>query len=118
MREHPELILPNADNAEISSEKFTSYIFNPCNKTGFAKGKAFTHRLGYSISNWEELKLEIQRNIKNFPAKFRQATPFGNEYEQKMILYGKTNKPTNVIVAWYEKRGRTWLATLYVKEVD
>lgn len=37
-------------------------------------------------------------------------------YEQKMVLYGKTGKPTNVVVSWIEEDGRPRMVSAYIKE--
>ena len=115
---HPELALPNAENAVISDEKFTKYLFNPENKKGYAKGVAFSKRLGYNENNWNEFKNEIQERIMLFPATPKGDNGYGMAYEQKMILYGKTKKPTNVVVAWIIENGNPRLISAYIKEVE
>lgn len=112
------LALPYANKAEAAIEKFEKYLFNPENKTGFAKGEAFTSRLGYNITNSSELRREILNNAENYPSTFKREDNYGKRYEQKMILYGKTNNPTNVIVGWNVNDGETKLTSAYIKEVD
>ncbi len=115
---HPYLALPNVDKAIISDEKFTKYLFNPENPKGYAKGVAFSKRLGYNEKNWGELKNEIQERSKLFPAAAKGENGYGMVYEQKIILYGKTQKPTNVVVGWIVENGTPRLTSAYIKEVE
>lgn len=114
---NPELALPNVSNAIATAEKFTKYLFNPENTRGYAKGVAFTSRLGYDIDSWQELQDEIMRRAGLFPAKNIGNHGHGVQYEQKMILYGRTGRPTNVIVGWILEDDRPRMTTAYVKEV-
>lgn len=114
---HPELKLPNADVATVDDRKFTGYLFNIENKKGYAKGKAFESRLGYSIENYESLKSEILKCASAYPVTYKGSDNYGNSYEQKIILYGKNGVPANVVVGWKEKDGKTWMTSAYIKEV-
>lgn len=111
------LALPG-EKKNIPDAKFAEYIFNPKNKSGYAKGQAFESRLGYNIDNWRELKKEIEDNIDVYPATKKGTTKYGDRYEQKMILYGKLNNPANVVVAWLTSHeGTTKMISAYIKEV-
>ncbi|MEG2583077.1 MAG: hypothetical protein RSA27_01020 [Oscillospiraceae bacterium] len=114
---HPELHLPNADMATAATEKFTKYLFDPSSKKGYAKGKAITSRLGYDSSNYTELKSEVLDRANKYPAKFKFVDKYGTKYEQKIILYGKNNKPANVIVAWMDDGYIVKMTSLYIKEL-
>lgn len=114
---HPELALPG-ERKTIPQAKFTDYLFNQNNPSGWAKGKAFSRRLGYSAENWSALRREITSGAKRYPATLKRRTEHGDLYEQKMILYGTTGRPTNVIVGWIHKPdGNTSMTTAYIKEV-
>ena len=116
--EHPEMALPNAEKAIVPDAKFHAYIFNPENKKGWAKGQAFTSHLGYSIENWPELQKEILSGAKRYAAQLKGDNAYGHLYEQKMILYGRTNNPANVVVGWIVKPdGSTTMTSPYIKEV-
>lgn len=115
---HPEKALPMADTAEAAEAKFTRYLFNPDNAKGWAKGVNFEKRLGYNADNWQLLQKEILDQAKLYPAAFKGNDGFGDKYEQKLILRGATNKPTNVIVAWIcEERMPPRMTSAYIKEV-
>lgn len=114
---NPDLALPG-ERKTIPQEKFTSYLFNQGNPSGWAKGQAFTSRLGYSAENWSALRREITSGAKKYPATLKSHTEYGDLYEQKMILYGTTGRPANVVVGWIHKPdGSTSMTTAYIKEV-
>lgn len=113
----PSLILPNADNVFVANEKFKGYLYNEANKKGYAKGKLFKDRLGYSATNYEMLKNEIIKRAPQYPAIAKLTDEHGTRYEQKIIIYGLNNKPANVIVAWNVKDGVTKMTSTYIKEV-
>ena len=117
LEQHPELALPKAEEAAAPDGKFERYLFNPENPRGWAKGGAFTRRLGYDINNWRELQAEILARAKLFPSALKGDEGFGPKYEQKLILYGKTGKPTNVVVGWIVQDGQPRLTSAYIKEV-
>lgn len=122
--DHPEQALPNAENATIDDRKFVEYFFNPDNHKGWAKGVAFTLRLGYNADNWKLMYEEIREASKVYPARLRFVTKTAagsfEEYEQEVILQGIQRKPANVILAWAEGVEKTDMhfVTAYIQEVD
>ncbi len=118
LAKHPELALPNASKVTADDRKFTGYLFNPENAEGWAKGKAFTSRLGYDKNNYADLKKEIVSHATKYPARLKGEDKFGKAYEQKIVLYGLKNKPANVIIGWKENNGETWMTSAYIKEVQ
>ena len=115
--ENPELKLPNANDVTIDDRKFSDYLFNPSNGGGFAKGKAFTSRLGYDVLNYKDLQEEIRYSASRYPAIFKDNNGYGNRYEQKIILYGNRGKPSNVVVGWLCNDNDTKMTSVYIKEV-
>lgn len=115
---HPELALPNAKTPTAADNKFTKYLFDSSSKTGYAKGLAFTSRLGYNKENWQLLQDEIVKRAPLYPSKLKLETEHGSKYEQKIVIYGLNKKPANVVVGWYSKDGATWMTSCYIKEVD
>ena len=115
--ENPELKLPNANVVTIDDRKFSDYLFNPSNSGGFAKGKAFTSRLGYDILNYKDLQKEIRYSSSRYPAIFKDNNGYGNRYEQKIVLYGNKKKPANVVVGWLCNETGTKMTSVYIKEV-
>ena len=115
---HPEMGLPVVSQAIAPKEKFTNYLFNPENKRGWAKGQAMISRLGYSADNWELLQEEILHGAKLYPVDYMGNNGYGDKYEQRMILYGATGNPANVVVGWIVKEdGNISMTSAYIKEV-
>lgn len=114
---HPEKALPGERHV-IPSAKSTGYLFNPDSPKGWAKGQAFTSHLGYSAENWQDLKRELSKGSQSYPSTLKGSNGYGDLYEQKMVLYGVTNNPANVIVGWILKpNGETHMTTTHFKEV-
>lgn len=119
LREHPELKLPNAENATAADAKFTKYLFGGEHLEGLAKGEAFASRLGYSIDNWKKLQSALTDSAPKYPAEFKRNNGHGKDmYEQKVVLYGKKDKPANVVIGWAIEGDTAVMASAYIKEVD
>lgn len=116
LRAHPERALPG-EKKTAATEKFTKYLFNPDNPQGWAKGAAFSSRLGYTAENYADLRREIISGARRYPAVNKGDNGFGVRYEQKMVLYGKTGNPANVTVGWIYKDGVARMTTAYISEV-
>lgn len=116
--QHPELKLPNSENATAADAKFTKYLFGGEHPEGLAKGKAFTSRLGYDMDNWQELRKEILSSAVKYPSTLKGDNGHGKVmYEQKIILQGKKGLPSNVVVGWAIDANSTAMASAYIKEV-
>ena len=116
--EHPELKLPNAENAILPEPKFTKYLFDENSEKGYPKGRAFTDRLGYGMENWQKLQKALKQGAMKYPALYVDNNSYGDRYVQKMILYGEKGTPANVIVAWLKNTdGTTKLTSAYIKEM-
>ena len=115
--QHPELKLPNAENAILPEPKFTKYLFDENSEKGYPKGRAFTDRLGYSLDNWKKLQEALKRGAMEYPAEYVDNNGYGDRYVQKMVIYGEKGTPANVVVAWLQKvDGTTKLTSAYIKE--
>ena len=116
--EHPELKLPNAENAVAADAKFERYLFGGTHPEGLAKGKAFTSRLGYDIDNWSKLKQAIIGSAPKYPATSKGTNGYGKHmYEQKIVLSGLKGAPANVVVGWSADENSVTMASAYIKEV-
>ena len=117
LKDHPELALPNADDAIAPDAKFTGYLFSPSNPDGYAKGIAFETRLGYNITNWEEMQAEILEVAKRFPAEQIDHDEWGHKYTQYVVLHGKKGIPANVMLGWIDDDRETRMTTVMMKKV-
>ena len=112
---HPEKALPGASIAIAKEDKFVKYLFNQENADGYAKGKSITEHLGYSKSNWQNMRNEILTKANKYPAEYKETIAQGDKYEQRMILYGPKNNPANVLVGWLvEPDGNVHLTTAFI----
>ena len=116
--QHPELKLPNAENAMAADAKFEKYLFGGSHQEGLAKGNAFSSRLGYDAENWNSLKKQIIARAPQYPALSKGVNGYGKHmYEQKIILYGLKGTPANVVVGWSADDKSVTMASAYIKEV-
>ena len=116
--QHPELKLPNAENAMAADAKFEKYLFGGSHPEGLAKGDAFSSRLGYDAENWNSLKKQIIARAPQYPALSKGVNGYGKHmYEQKIILYGLKGTPANVVVGWSADNKSVTMASAYIKEV-
>ncbi|SHK33981.1 minor capsid protein [Hespellia stercorisuis] len=116
--DHPELKLPNVDTAVAADAKFEKYLFGGDHPEGLNKGANITKRLGYGLDSWKDFRKEILEYSRKYPATYKDNTEYGDRYEQKMILFGKTGNPTNVVVGWIVRpNGVTSMSSAYIKEV-
>lgn len=115
--QHPELKLPNAENAMAADAKFEKYLFGGSHQEGLAKGDAFSSRLGYDAENWNSLKKQIIARAPQYPALSKGVNGYGKHmYEQKIILYGLKGTPANVVVGWSADDKSVTMASAYIKE--
>ena len=91
-------ILPKADEAVISKNKFTEYALNPLKDKN--KAAAFQSALGYTAENADELIENIRNNISKFDAVKKPDNGYGVRYEVLMTLTGANGKRANVKTAW------------------
>ena len=116
--QHPELKLPNAENAMAADAKFEKYLFGGLHPEGLTKGDAFSSRLGYDAENWNSLKKQIIARAPQYPALSKGVNGYGKHmYEQKIVLYGLKGTPANVVVGWSADDKSVTMASAYIKEV-
>ena len=82
------MTLPNAENAQIPDNKITKYLLdfeNPQNK-----GKAlFYEKIGYSLENFEILRIDLQKLVKTGEVKEILPNIEGTKY----VVVGTINAP-------------------------
>lgn len=118
LREHPEKKLPGASTATISPSKFSGYLFNPEKSEGYAKGLAFTDRLGYTLHNSDKLSKALKDAAAKYPCKWKtDKGKYGVLYEQKVVLSGPSGNLANVTIGWCVDGAGTHLTTAHIEEV-
>ncbi len=98
-------LLPNGRSAIIPEPKIKGYALNMNHPTGKDKAVAFETALGYNQENADDLINNIQVNIRNYRAMFKDETQYGKRYEIIMNLKGANGKTANVLTAWMIKNG-------------
>lgn len=109
------MILPRYEEAVMPEAKFTKYALDPTKGDG-GKAKGFKEALGYDLSNWEKLALQIRENLPNYPAKRVADKGYGPRYSVRMRLQGINGKTAWVLVTWIDdkKTGEMRLTTLHI----
>lgn len=119
LRRNPELALPSADKATAADAKFAGYLFGGKHQSGLAKGQNFESVLGYSASNWQDLKHQVIDLAPHFPAKLTRTLPNngGGGWQQQIIVKGPNGHLANVRVAWAVTEKETRMTTMFINEV-
>ena len=112
----PNSLLPRYNEVTIPAEKFTQYALNP--EKAPDKAKAFQLALGYNLSNYQELIMNIYNHLKDFPAKAKTDTGYGMRYEVIMNLEGPNGKRAKILTGWIDdiKTGEMRLTTVHVDD--
>ncbi len=71
--------VPNADRAEISSEKIIDYLLDPEHEDGGPKAKFFLG-WGFQPDAWDVMAQALNAQIVNYPFAEEVVTPFGVKY--------------------------------------
>jgi len=107
-------LLPRHEQVVIPVRKLTDYALNPDKQPH--KALAFKLALGYDLSNYEKLILNIKTNIGLFSAKTKNNKGFGDVYEVMLKLTGENGKTANVLTGWIDdvNSGEIRLTSLYI----
>lgn len=107
--------LPFAENAVIDDAKLISYCLSPDHPRGKHKARLFNLLLGLEIADAFRL-----RNVLLDIAKSHEATPgkrneFGQYYEIRFEMPGKTGRMVNMLSIWIIRNGEEFhrLVTVY-----
>ena len=99
-------------NNKISDDKFIKYALNP--EKAPDKALAFELALGYTIDNFEKLKANIYKNLKEDNFIEKGDNGFGMRYEQLLFLTGENGKSAYVMTAWIQDGEDKRLTSLYI----
>jgi hypothetical protein len=93
----PKLI--NAENAIIETEKLRNYILSPAHPIGRYKA-AFFLQLGYSIGNWQELKINLRNLILVNDAIRSGESLYGEKFIVDGIIRGPNSVEKRITTVW------------------
>ncbi|MFA9457420.1 DUF6883 domain-containing protein [Halalkalibacter sp. AB-rgal2] len=112
-------LLPGTLNntIEFNDEKLLNYALDKTHRIGKDKAVAFEKALGYTKSNYLELRNNVLRNLKRTKAEFTGEDQYGQRYKVLMRLKGPNGKEADVMTAWIvdSNTERTRLVSIYVK---
>lgn len=93
-------MLPNAQHAEIDSDKIRGYLLSTAHPVGRFKARFFA-ALGFSSDRWQELAdaLRIQHLTHN--AQVARTTALGTTYTIRAILAGPGGESAIVVSVWF-----------------
>jgi hypothetical protein len=91
--------LPNAEQAVIDPRKLRDYVLSPEHPIGRFKAVFFA-RLGFSVSNWQALDLELRRLAIEGAAELGDPTPFGQKFVVRGAISGPAPRSAKVTAVW------------------
>lgn len=106
--------LPNAEQAVIDPRKLREYVLSPEHPIGRFKAVFFSG-LGFLVSNWQTLDIELRRLAIEGTAELGDRTPFGQKFVVRGTISGPTARSAKVIAVWIILTGETnpRLVTVY-----
>lgn len=108
-------VIPNFENRVIDDRKLYAYALNESHIFNEGKAVGFNSILGYNQDNWEELKINLEKNLANSHANKRKKDQHGERYEVITAMTGPSGKTANVLTGWViGKEGIPKLTTLYI----
>ena len=61
---------------------------------------------------------QIKEKAVQYPSTYKGNNGYGDQYEQKIIIYGKNGTTANVVVGWIRRKdGTVSMSSAYIKEV-
>ena len=100
--------------AHMSKDKFVAYALNP--EKAPDKARAFKEALGYDLSNYTDLMLNIEANIDESKFVPKDDIGFGLRYEYVVELEGPNGKKANVLTAWIQDGDEKRMTSVYVTD--
>ncbi len=95
--------LANVDRAVIQKEKIQDYLLSQSHPIGRFKAQFF-RSLGYSSDTWELIEAEIRGLLGN-EAQEGGETEYGNKYEIRGEISGRTGRKEEIVTAWIVLKG-------------
>ena len=94
------MLLPNAELAEIDSEKLLGYLLSPTHPVGKFKARFFAV-LGYSADEWQTFEADLRIQHLSQDAEPGEVTPYGQPYTIRAILKGPNGESALVTSVWF-----------------
>ena len=98
--------LPNADKAQISSDKFSKYSMDPTNPNAERKASAF-QALGYDVNSEDgraagaqDVIDQLKAGLADSPAEAGRATVYGNTMKTTTTIIGPNGMSGGLVAVW------------------
>lgn len=98
----------------MPKEKFVAYALNA--EKSPDKAKAFKSALGYVLSNYKDLMLNIESKIDESKFVSIGNVGYGERYEYIIEIEGPNGKKANVLTAWIQDGEEKRLTSIYVTD--
>ena len=96
--------LPGVERAFVDPPKVRDYLLSDSHPVGRFKA-VFFFELGYSAAAWEDLAADLSRHAMDNDASATEANPYGQKYEVRGTLNGRTGRAAALVAVWIVLRG-------------
>jgi len=96
--------LPGCDKAVIPNEKVRDYLLSDEHPVGRFKA-AFFHALGYTRTNWHQLRCDLLVHASEGQAQGGLESPYGTRYEVRGIIEGPNGREASLVSVWIVRSG-------------
>jgi hypothetical protein len=91
--------IPNCDRAIVADAKVRDYLLSPSHPVGRFKASFFV-ALGFSVADWEVLRIALLNLVRSTEAVLGERSPFGQKYEIHGTIQGPSGRRATVITVW------------------
>lgn len=102
--------------AVADTRKFTDYALNPAHPVGGNKARVFERALGYNRSNWQGLRDQILRGLRQARVQPGTVDQYGTRFTADILVKGPNGSTATVRTAWIYRPGSNVpeLTTLFI----
>jgi len=95
--------LPHPEKAVVPRDKIEAYLLSPVHTVGRHKAAFFT-ALGYTQSDWQRLKGDIETSAARDVERVAE-TDYGIKYEIRATIAGPNGRTAGIVTAWIVLNG-------------
>lgn len=108
--------LRGAGRAVADTRKFTEYALNPAHPVGGNKARVFERALGYNQSNWQGLRDQLLRGLRQVPVRPGTVDQYGTRFTTDILVRGPNGAAATVRTGWIYRPGANApeLTTLFI----
>lgn len=108
--------LRGAGRAVADTRKFTEYALNPAHPVSGSKASVFKRALGYNQSNWQGLRDQLLRGLRQASARPGTVDQYGTRFTTDILVRGPNGATATVRTGWICRPGSNppELLTLFI----